>query len=130
MDFDLLFGKRRHKPLTRVGNAVYMVDKLLKNMEKDPSLVHDNLMLAAWVCKRSVIDNETFPPGTTLAVTMGYKMRVITYEQAITLTLGRLGEAAASHPSMMGLVSEILYGGQAFYDLDSMIPDDKKSKFI
>ena len=55
---------------------------------------------------------------------MGYKMRVISYEQAIALTLGRLGEVAASHPSMTGLVSEILDGGQAFYDLDSMIPDD------
>lgn len=122
---------KNSKALTRISEGVANVTNLLDQFERDDDVSF--LFFAAWITRVAVLDvveENNLPMTYSLFVPMHGHQTRINIGEAYMLTVNRIqskSQEASLHNRQF--ITEILEKGKAFYEMDEMIPEDKKRIF-
>ena len=119
------------KALTRISEGVANVTNLLDQFEHDDDVSF--LFFAAWVTRVAVLDvveENNLPMSYSLFVPIHGHQTRIKISEAYMLTINRIQSKSQEVPLHdRRLITGILEKGEAFYEMDKMVPEDKKRIF-
>lgn len=122
---------KRTKSFNTLANGVGNATNILDNYETSKDA--DWLIFAAWVCKVGVIDvieSGQLNAQYQFAATVRGRLIRISVQEAYDMTIGRLNIYADGYGnSFCDRIEDIINGGDAFYDIDRNIPEEKKRIF-
>lgn len=121
--FSNLFGQA--KELTKLGNAVANVKKMLDAYEadNDPSY----LIVSSWICKVGVIDmivKNGWQPNYVVYVPINGHHTKMSIGETQLMTINRLMKKVSNYgdADLEEKINDVLKGGPAFYEVDSKLP--------
>ena len=125
--FSNLFGQA--KELTKLGNAVANIRKMLDEYEDDKDPFY--LVVSSWICKVGVVDmiqkNGWLPNYVVYVPINGHQTKMSMFEVQL-MTIGRLMKKVSDYgdADLEEKINDVLEGGPAFYEVDSKLPQRLK----
>lgn len=120
------------KALTKIASGVENVTRLLDRFESDNDFTL--LCVSAWFCRVSiieVIEKNKFPMSDKLFVLVAGHQTRMTLGEAFMLSIGRLSSKCMDLEQMQqSYITDILDGGDAFYEIDSQLPIEQKKRLL
>jgi hypothetical protein len=125
--FSNLFGQA--KELTKLGNAVANIRKMLDEYEDDKDPFY--LVVPSWICKVGVVDmiqKNGWLPNYVVYVPINGHQTKMSMEEVLEASVGRLMNKVKGlgNVSFEEKINDILHGGPSFYEIDSELPQKMK----